>query len=206
MHGQPPDDRGKGLEQVPKNQGFWNDSSLGLLNDFMARSYQGAGAPAGNGPDTIAEIAAAGGSAFLTSLVFGPEAGVADALLEGGKDAFQTATEQTLRSVWPDTVDSSPSGGEALAKLTGVQWQWALTVNQWYNGTGPNQPPPGIDPVHYMGRPQPYTGDPTAYERAVWRVFHQGRENRGSRHDRREPAGAGRLQCLAAGSGHRQRQ
>ena len=62
----------------------------------MARSYQGAGAPAGK-LGHYRRVAAAGGSAFLTSLVFGPEAGVADALLEGGKDAFQSATEQTLK-------------------------------------------------------------------------------------------------------------
>jgi hypothetical protein len=167
---QPIDDRGHGLEQVPLNQGFWNDSSLGLLNDFMARSYQGAGAPAGDGSDTIAEIAAAGGSAFLTSLVFGPEAGVADALLEGGKDAFQTATERTLTAAWPGGVDSSPNGSEALSQLTGVQLQWAGTVNRWYNGDpGQNEPPPGIDPVQYMGRT--YTGDPTAYERQYGGYF-----------------------------------
>jgi len=168
--GQPIDDRGPGLEQVPQNQGFWNDSSLGLLNDFMARNYQGAGAPAGESPVSISEIAAAGGSAFLTSLVFGPEAGVADALLEGGKDAFQSATEQTLKAVWPDSVDSSPDGGEALSRLTGVQQQWADTVNRWYNGApGQNEPPPGIDPVQYMGRP--YNGDPTAYERQYGGYF-----------------------------------
>jgi len=170
VNGQPIDDRGPGLEQVPQNQGFWSDSSLGLLNDFVARSYQGAGAPAGNGSDTIAEIAAAGGSAFLTSLVFGPEAGVGDALLEGGKDAFQTATEQTLKSVWPDGVDSSPNGGEALSHLTGVQQQWADTVNRWYNGVpGQNQPPPGIDSIQYLG--QTYTGDPAAYEKQYGGYF-----------------------------------
>jgi hypothetical protein len=169
-YGQPIDDRGRGLEQVPQNQGFWNDSSLGLLNDFMARSYQGAGAPAGDSSDTIAEIAAAGGSAFLTSLVFGPEAGVADALLEGGKDAFQTATEQTLTAAWPGGVDSSPNGSEALSQLTGVQLQWAGTVNRWYNGApGQDQPPPDIDPVQYMG--QTYTGDPAAYERQYGGYF-----------------------------------
>jgi hypothetical protein len=169
-NGQPIDDRGPGLEQVPQNQGFWNDSSLGLLNDFMARNYQGAGAPAGDSTVDIADIAAAGGSAFLTSLVFGPEAGVADALLEGGKDAFQTATEQELKAVWPDTVDSSPNGGEALSQLTGVQTQWADTVNRWYNGApGQDQPPPGIDPVQYMG--QTYTGDPTAYEKQFGGYF-----------------------------------
>jgi hypothetical protein len=161
---QPPDDRGSGLEHVPENQGFWNDSSLGLLNDFMARSYKGAGAPAGQGPVSIAEIAAEGGSAFFTSLVFGPEAGIADALLEGGKDTFQAAAKQTLQSVWPDTVDSSPNGAEALGQLTNVQQQWAGTVNRWYNGSpGQNQPPPPIDPVQYLG--QTYTGDPTAYEK-----------------------------------------
>jgi len=169
-NGQPIDDRGPGLEQVPQNQGFWNDSSLGLLNDFMARNYQGAGAPAGDSPISIADIVAAGGSAFLTSLVFGPEAGVADALLEGGKDAFQSATEQALKGVWPDTVESSPNGGEALTQLTGVQTQWANTVNRWYNGApGQNQPPPGIDPVQYMG--QSYTGDPTAYEKQYGGYF-----------------------------------
>jgi hypothetical protein len=169
-NGQPIDDRGPGLEQVPQNQGFWNDSSLGLLNDFLARSYQGAGAPAGGSPVSIADVVAAGGSAFLTSLVFGPEAGVADALLEGGKDAFQNATEQTLKTVWPDTVESSPNGGEALSHLTGVQQQWADTVNRWYNGTpGQNQPPPGVDPVQYLG--QGYTGDPTAYEKQFGGYF-----------------------------------
>ncbi len=174
-NGQPIDDRGPGLEQVPQNQGFWNDSSLGLLNDFMARSYQGAGAPAGDAPVSIAEVAAAGGSAFLTSLVFGPEAGAADALLEGGKDAFQSATEQTLKSVWPDSVDSSPNGGEALSHLTGVQQQWADTVNRWYNGSpGQDQPPPGIDPVQYLG--QTYTGDPTAYEKQYGGYFIKNRQ------------------------------
>jgi len=72
---QPVDWRGSGQESIPEKQGFWNDFSLGVMDDFMASHYQAAGAKAGDSSEKIAEIAASGGAAFLTSLAFGPEAG-----------------------------------------------------------------------------------------------------------------------------------
>jgi hypothetical protein len=167
----PQDDRGPGQAQVPGEQGFWNNASLGLLTDFMAHNYQVAGAPAGNdSSDILKEVASAGGAAFLTSLAFGPEAGLATALVEGGKDAFQTAAEQGIQHAWPDSVQSSPNGDEALSQLTGVQTQWAQTVNWWYNGSPGNpQPPPTITPVSYMG--QTWTGDPNYYENKYGGTF-----------------------------------
>jgi hypothetical protein len=165
---QPIDWRGRGQEQVPRNQGFWNDTSMGLLDDFMAHNYQVAGAPAGDSSG-IADVAAAAGSAFLTGLLFGPEASAASLLLDAGREGFKKAAETTIRGVWPSSPKPTGSS-EALAQLTGVQQQWAYTVNLWYNGTpGQNQGPPPIDPVTYLG--QAYTGDPTAYEKQYGGYF-----------------------------------
>ncbi|HEY2443381.1 MAG TPA: hypothetical protein VGI31_09630 [Streptosporangiaceae bacterium] len=159
----PPDDRGKGQEQVPRNQGFWNDSSVGLLDDFMAHNYQAAGAPAGDSSGGIAEVVAAAGSSFLTGLVFGPEGGLLNLAVDAGKDAFQTASENAIKGVWPSDPKPSESS-DALSQLTGVQQSWASTVNLWYGGPpGHPLPPPSIDTVHYLG--QTYTGDPTYYEK-----------------------------------------
>jgi hypothetical protein len=165
----PQDDRGSGTERVPGEQGFWNNASLGMVNNFIAQSYKDAGSKAGDSSDAIAEIAKAGGAAFLTSLVFGPEAGIAAALLDGGKDAFQTAVE----GAFPDGPKPTPSGSEALSQLTGVQTQWANTVNLWYNGPpGSNEGAPPIDKVTYLG--QPYTGDPTYYQKKFGGTFING--------------------------------
>lgn len=155
---QPVDWRGSGQEGVPDHQGFWNDFSLGVMNDFMASSYKLAGQPAGDSGLKISEVLAAGGSAFLTSLVFGPEAGVADALLEGTKDAFQTTAESELNKAFEGDPKSSDAS-QTLQQLTGVSDTYSSKVQQWYNSV-PGQPPP-IDKVTYQG--QTYTGDPSAY-------------------------------------------
>lgn len=155
---QPVDWRGSGQEGVPDHQGFWNDFSLGVMNDFMASSYKLAGQPAGDSGLKISEVLAAGGSAFLTSLVFGPEAGVADALLEGGKDAFQTTAESELSKAFEGDPKSSDANA-ALDELTSVPSTYSSTIQHWYNSV-PGQPPP-IDKVTYQG--QPYTGDPSTY-------------------------------------------
>jgi hypothetical protein len=153
-HGQPDDSWPSegGGPNVPLNQGFWNDVSLGMLRDFMAHNYQVAGAPAG-GTDTIKEIAFAGGAAFLTSLVF-PEGGLAIALAEGGKDAFQTAAEQGLTSVF-GSGEPQPSNPEALTKLTGIQTNWSQIVSDWYDAGN------RATLTTYMK--QPYSGDPATY-------------------------------------------
>jgi hypothetical protein len=153
---QPVDWRGAGQEGVPDHQGFWNDFSLGVMDDFMASSYQLAGAPAGDSSNKIAEAAAAGGAAILTSLVFGPEAGVAELLLDGGKDAFQTTAESTLNEVFTSGVKPSSDPSQALQQLTGVSDTYSGIVQQWYG-----QGPPQIDPVQYLGHT--YTGDPATY-------------------------------------------
>lgn len=141
-----------GGPEVPLNQGFWNDASLGMLRDFMAHSYQVAGAPAGD-TSSIADIAAAGGAAVLGSLVFGPEGGIAAALLEGGKDAFKSAAETDLKQVF--SSDPKPVNDQALTQLTGIQENWSSDVSQWYDGGN------RAKPTTYMG--QSYNGDPTTY-------------------------------------------
>jgi hypothetical protein len=153
-HSQPDDSwpsQGGG-PNVPMDQGFWNDMSLGMLRDFMAHNYQVAGAPAG-GTDTIKEIAFAGGAAFLTSLVF-PEGGLAVALAEGGKDAFQTAAEQGLTSVF-GSGEPQPSNPEALTKLTGIQTNWSQIVSDWYDAGN------RATPARYLN--QQYSGNPATY-------------------------------------------
>lgn len=155
-HSQPDDSYPSegGGPSVPLDQGFWNDASLGMLRDFMAHNYQVAGAPAG-GTSSIADIAAAGGSAILTSLVFGPEAGLADALIEGGKDAFQTAAEDDLTQVFGGDGPPQPVNDAALTQLTGIQQNWSQIVNNWYDAGN------RATSTTYMK--QPYDGNPASY-------------------------------------------
>ena len=204
-NGQPIDDRGPGLEQVPQNQGFWNDSSLGLLNDFMARSYQGAGAPAGGSPISIADVVAAGGSAFLDQPGVRPGGGSRGRSARGGQgripERHRTDAEDSLaghRGIEPE-------------RRRGTQPPDRRPAAMGRHGQPLVQRHPRAESASAGRRSRPVPGPdlhrrPDGIRKAVWRVFHQGREDRGSRHDRREPAGAGRLQRLAAGSGHRQRQ
>ena len=161
---QPVDWKGKGNEDIPEKQGFWNDFSLGVMDDFMASHYQAAGAKAGDSSEKIAEIAASGGAAFLTSLAFGPEAGVAEVLTEaaseGGKDAFQTAVEGTLSAAFKGDPEKPGNPDELLAQLTGVPNTWEGTVRSWYSGSGSA---PSIDKVTYNGTT--YDGSPDIYEK-----------------------------------------
>ena len=158
---QPVDWRGSGKEDIPEQQGFWNNFSLGEMDDFMASHYQAAGAKAGNSSEKIAEIAASAGGAFLTSLVFGPEAGVAEVLTEAAteakKDAFQTAVEGTLSQAFKGDPEKPDAPDELLQQLISVPGGWEGTVRQWYG----NSLPP-IDKVAYNGTT--YTGDPGRYE------------------------------------------
>ncbi len=146
-----------GAPDVASHQGYWQNFSAGLLNDFMAASYKDAGAPAGTSTDVIAEIAAAGGSAFLTSLVFGPEAGVAGALLEGGKDAFQTATESQLKAPFSAALTAAfgngtgDSGNVSPADLTSASSLWDTVVRQSAAGPGGGQPGLRPDGSVYLG-------------------------------------------------------
>lgn len=157
-----------GQPDAPTHQGFWSNFSAGVLNDFMASSYQAAGHQAGTSADAIAEIAAAGGSAFLASLVFGPEAGVATALVEGGKDAFQTATENQLKAPFQTVLDSAFSNGTdkagqiAASDLTNTQTIWEGTVRTWATSQGGLQPDgnvivqPGVTAASVGGHPVQY--------------------------------------------------
>lgn len=153
---------------VPTRQGFWNHTSLGYLNDFMAASYQAAGAPAGDSNTVISDIVAAGGSAFLTGLLLGPEAGVANALLEGTKDAFQETVYNGLSTAFGGGPDTTGGNG-ATSDLTSAQAQWDITVREWADPPNPAVPPglkpdgTAVTPVTYMG--QTYDGDVHAYER-----------------------------------------
>jgi hypothetical protein len=143
-----------GGPSVPLDQGFWNDASLGMLRDFMAHDYQLAGAPAGQSTGSIADIAAAGGSAILTSLVFGPEAGLGEILAEGGKDAFQAAAEADLNTVF-SSGDPQPVNDPALQQLTGIQQNWSQIVSDWYNAGNRATATPYLN--------QSYNGDPATY-------------------------------------------
>ncbi len=155
-HGQPHDSYPSqgGGPSVPLDQGFWNDASLGMLRDFMAHDYQLAGAPAGESTGSIAGIAAAGGSAILTSLVFGPEVGLGEILAEGGKDAFQAAAEADLNTVF-SSGDPRPVNDSALEQLTGIQQNWSQIVSDWYNAGN------RAAATTYMN--QSYNGDPATY-------------------------------------------
>lgn len=156
-----------GQPDAPSHQGYWSNFSAGILNDFMASTYKTAGAPAGNSSDAIAEIAAAGGAAFLTSLVFGPEAGVAEALVEGGKDAFQTATESQLKTPFHAVLDAAFSGGTdqagqiSASSLTDTQTIWDKTVRIWASQGGLQQDgtavvKPGVTAASVGGHPVQY--------------------------------------------------
>jgi hypothetical protein len=160
---------------VPMHQGFWNHTSLGFLNDFMAANYQAAGSTAGKSTsDVLTELLAAGGSSFLTSLVFGPEAGVADALLDGAKDTFQSAAEDGLTTAFSGGPDSS-SGGGGATDLTSAQAQWDITVREWADPSTPGVPPGlthaglAVMPVTYMGKP--YDGNVHTYEQEYGGTF-----------------------------------
>ncbi|HEY2552464.1 MAG TPA: hypothetical protein VGI64_17995 [Streptosporangiaceae bacterium] len=154
LHTQYPDWRGQGNADVPDHQGWWNDFSLGVLDDFMAAAYQTAGASAGETSGQIAEVASAAGSAFLSSLLFGPEAGVADAALAGVQDGFQTGVEGLLNNAFNGDPQQYDSPDSTLEGLTGVAQTYSTTVQQWWNDGSP-WPGPTIKP----GQP----GDPSSY-------------------------------------------
>ena len=204
-NGQPIDDRGPGLEQVPQNQGFWNDSSLGLLNDFLARSYQGAGAPAGGSPISIADVVAAGGIRVPDQPGVRPGGGSRGRPARGG--------QRRLPERHRADAEDSMAGHRGIEpeRRRGTQPPDRRPAAMGRHGQPLVQRHPRAESASAGRRSRPVPGPdlyrrPDGIRKAVWRVFHQGREDRGSRHDRREPAGAGRLQRLAAGSGHRQRQ
>jgi hypothetical protein len=143
--------------QVPDNQGFWNDESFKLTDRFIVHQYQATGQQAGKSNEAISEIAAAAGSAFITSLVFGPEAGVGEALLEGIKDGFQSGVEKQLGQAFQGDELESPESPEAIQSITQSNSNWDRIIRNWYNNGGrPAAAGVTYNGVHYDGNPDIY--------------------------------------------------
>jgi hypothetical protein len=143
--------------QVPDNQGFWNDESFKLMDRFIVHQYQATGQQAGKSNEAIAEIASAAGSAFITSLVFGPEAGVGAALLEGIKDGFKSGVEKEIGQAFPSDELESPESPEAIQSITQANSNWDRIVRNWYNDGGrPAGPGVTYNHLHYDGNPDTY--------------------------------------------------
>jgi hypothetical protein len=146
--------------QFSDNQSPWANEQFKLMDDFVVHQYQATGEQAGTDPGGISDIVAAAGSAFLTSLVFGPEAGVADALLGGAKDGFKTGVENTISGAFGGDGETltNPVPPEAIRQITQADSNWERIVRKWYGDGG--QPVPG---AVYGG--QPAIGDPQYYIR-----------------------------------------
>jgi len=145
--------------QFADNQSPWANEQFKLMDDFVVHQYQATGQQAGTDPKGISDIVAAAGSAFLTSLVFGPEAGVAEALLEAGKDGFQTGVENTISGAFGGDGEAlaNPVPPEAIRQITQADSNWERIVRNWYNNEG-GQPAQG---AVYGGHPA--IGDPQYY-------------------------------------------
>jgi hypothetical protein len=144
--------------QVPDNMSPWGNEQVKLMDDFVVHQYQATGQQAGSDPSQIADIVAAGGAAAITSLLFGPEAGVLAALAEGGKDAFQTGVESAISDTFGSNGDqlTNPVPPEAIQQITQADSNWERIVRNWYNEGG--KPAQGVS---YDG--QPAIGDPNYY-------------------------------------------
>jgi hypothetical protein len=166
-------------KDTPLYAGYWNDSSTGMLDYFFASNYRAAGAKAGQGNTvlkTLLEATSAGGATLLTSLAFGPEAGVAVLLADAGKDAFSNATESTLNKITAPLADgsdgkpvnASDAASKVFSDLTTIQGRWSSDVTTAWNHSQQNGSTPGqanpkdFPPVWYNG--VQYTADPHQYE------------------------------------------
>jgi len=160
---------------TPLNAGYWNDSSIGMLDYFFASNYQAAGSTAGDDSgvkDILISAFSAGGAALLTSAVFGPEAGVMEMIGEAGKDAFSTGSEETIKSITTKLADGGDGDGPPplTESLTKIQGEWADGVGDMWQQSGSTPGHPTfLDPkkypsgyVEYNG--VKYTGDPLSYE------------------------------------------
>jgi hypothetical protein len=178
---------GKGDDKsTPLYAGYWNDSSLGMLNYFFASNYQAAGAKAGEGNavlDNLMEAVDAGGATLLTSAVFGPEAGAAELLAEAGKDAFSSSAEGWLGKATGklteggdgEPVNASDAADKVFSDLTTIQGGWSTDVTTAWNQSQQNGGTPGqvnakdFPPVYYNG--VQYTADPHQYEQQYGGTF-----------------------------------
>jgi hypothetical protein len=146
-------------KQFPDNLSPWANEQFKLMDDFVVHQYQAAGQQAGTDPEGISGIVAAAGSAFLTSLLFGPEAGVADALLEAGQGGFRTGVENTISDAFGGDGGAlaNPVPPEAIRQITQADSNWERIVRNWYNNEG-GQPAQGVvDGGHPAdGNPQYY--------------------------------------------------
>jgi hypothetical protein len=178
---------GKGDDKsTPLYAGYWNDSSIGMLDYFFASNYRAAGAQAGQGNEvtkTLLEALNAGTATLLTSVAFGPEAGAVELLAEAGKDAFSSATESTLGKITePLTegedgkpVDASDAADKVFSDLATIQGKWSSDVTTAWNQSQQNGGTPGqvnakdFPPVYYNG--VQYTADPHQYEQQYGGTF-----------------------------------
>jgi hypothetical protein len=145
--------------RFPDNLSPWANEQFKLMDDFVVHQYQATGQQAGTDPNGISDIVAAAGSGFLTSLLFGPEAGVAEALLEAGKDGFKTGVENTISGAFGGDGETltNPVPPEAIRQITQADSNWERIVRNWYNNEG-GQPAQGV-----VEGGHPSNGDPQYY-------------------------------------------
>ena len=128
--------KNQGAYLTVEGSGGWSVMQRSWVGAFMAYNYQKSGETAGDSTSSIASVVADGGAAFLSGLLFGPEAGVAAALLsagaDGGKAAFETAASKTLEGPISSALDGSaaPPPGDPTTGILGLQQQWLAVVMQ----------------------------------------------------------------------------
>jgi hypothetical protein len=174
---------------TPSEAGFWNDFSGGLLDYFFAANYQAAGQTAGKGDENtvlalLKDAGTAGAATLITSLAFGPEAGIVafsaealkDAGTEAGQDAFSTAVEGTISGLTGKIGEGGDGPAELLdSNLTSVQKLWANKVLQDFQAGGGRPGAPAVTPVWFENKP--YSGDPAPYQARYGANFMDGNGN-----------------------------
>jgi hypothetical protein len=165
---------------TPLNAGYWHNASLGALDYFFASNYAAATAGQPEEANKVTEIAvgafSAGASALLTSALFGPEAGVMELLGEAGKDAFSSASEESLKTVLgllADGGDDASDGSDAKkldSGLTAAADRWSDAANNMWtqSGSAPGNPKFLVEAGYKQGYVEyngvKWTGDPAPYE------------------------------------------
>jgi hypothetical protein len=119
-----------------QGSGGWSVLQRSWMAAFMAYNYHQSGSTAGKSSVSIAQVVAEAGAAFLSGLVFGPEAGVAQALLSAGADAGKAAFQKAAGSALEGPVtsmlngSSPPPASDPTASILGLQQQWLNVVMQ----------------------------------------------------------------------------
>jgi hypothetical protein len=140
----------------------WQDEQSVLMTRFILHEYQAAGRQAGTGASgIIMEALAEGAGATITSMVFGPEAGLAEAVADGRTAASETEIAGEITSAFSGDGDSDGTlakdvPASELESITRAGPVWQEVVRNWFNNGG--KAPTDVTFNHKKA-----IGDPTYY-------------------------------------------